>query len=205
MLIAMSINITAATVTVSFRSFPPSRLLIPPLPPLPHLLQQVLAAETTLLRKQLAEVKGQVADMQSAKFSEVEEVVYLRWVNACLRYELRNFKAQGGQVAAKELQAVRNPQSQVRGWGAGGLGGGSAMGDGGKKLTGGGDVWGDAGSGEADDGDALSANRTVAQWGGDSWHGGWGASWRGQSAPEGEQGYGGYGVCAVGLQRLLRV
>lgn len=45
------------------------------------------------------------------RFSEVEELVYLRWVNACLRFELRNYK---GMSEALTLNASLSPRSQEK-------------------------------------------------------------------------------------------
>uniref|UniRef100_A0A803QQ78 Protein CHUP1, chloroplastic n=2 Tax=Cannabis sativa TaxID=3483 RepID=A0A803QQ78_CANSA len=48
------------------------------------------------------------------RFSEVEELVYLRWVNACLRYELRNYQIPSGKVSARDLNKNLSPKSQEK-------------------------------------------------------------------------------------------
>ena len=48
------------------------------------------------------------------RFSEVEELVYLRWVNACLRFELRNYQTPSGKVSARDLNRTLSPKSQER-------------------------------------------------------------------------------------------
>jgi hypothetical protein len=56
-------------------------------------------------------VACQVEGLQMNRFSEVEELVYLRWVNACLRFELRNYK---GMSEALTLNASLSPRSQEK-------------------------------------------------------------------------------------------
>ncbi|CAK7326502.1 unnamed protein product [Dovyalis caffra] len=56
----------------------------------------------------------QVEGLQMNRFSEVEELVYLRWVNACLRYELRNYQTPSGKVSARDLNKSLSPKSQER-------------------------------------------------------------------------------------------
>ncbi|CAN6445385.1 unnamed protein product [Victoria cruziana] len=56
----------------------------------------------------------QVEGLQVNRFSEVEELVYLRWVNACLRYELRNYQTPSGKISARDLSKSLSPKSQER-------------------------------------------------------------------------------------------
>ncbi|PPD96066.1 hypothetical protein GOBAR_DD06913 [Gossypium barbadense] len=56
----------------------------------------------------------QVEGLQMNRFSEVEELVYLRWVNACLRYELRNYQTPGGKISARDLNKSLSPKSQEK-------------------------------------------------------------------------------------------
>ncbi|CAI7920987.1 unnamed protein product, partial [Closterium sp. NIES-54] len=70
--------------------------------------------EAMLLRQRVADLLRQVEGLQNSRFSEVEEVVYLRWVNACLRFELRHNKAMaGGKDSALSLNNNRSPRSQL--------------------------------------------------------------------------------------------
>lgn len=48
------------------------------------------------------------------RFSEVEELVYLRWVNACLRYELRDYQTPSGKLSARDLNKNLSPKSQEK-------------------------------------------------------------------------------------------
>ncbi|XP_057765679.1 protein CHUP1, chloroplastic isoform X1 [Salvia miltiorrhiza] len=56
----------------------------------------------------------QVEGLQMNRFSEVEELVYLRWVNACLRFELRNYQTPSGKVSARDLSKSLSPRSQEK-------------------------------------------------------------------------------------------
>ncbi|KAJ6429733.1 hypothetical protein OIU84_021185 [Salix udensis] len=53
--------------------------------------------EVNDLRRTKEDLLKQVEGLQMNRFSEVEELVYLRWVNACLRYELRNYQTPSGK------------------------------------------------------------------------------------------------------------
>ncbi|XP_076891935.1 protein CHUP1, chloroplastic-like isoform X2 [Bidens hawaiensis] len=56
----------------------------------------------------------QVEGLQMNRFSEVEELVYLRWVNACLRFELRNYETPAGKTSARDLNKNLSPRSQEK-------------------------------------------------------------------------------------------
>lgn len=56
----------------------------------------------------------QVEGLQMNRFSEVEELVYLRWVNACLRFELRNYQTPSGKISARDLSKSLSPRSQEK-------------------------------------------------------------------------------------------
>uniref|UniRef100_A0A2P2JA90 Uncharacterized protein n=1 Tax=Rhizophora mucronata TaxID=61149 RepID=A0A2P2JA90_RHIMU len=70
--------------------------------------------EVSDLRHANEDLLKQVEGLQMNRFSEVEELVYLRWVNACLRYELRNYQAPPGKVSARDLNKSLSPKSQER-------------------------------------------------------------------------------------------
>ncbi|MCO5590998.1 hypothetical protein L7F22_044974 [Adiantum nelumboides] len=50
-------------------------------------------AEILRLRSTNAELQKNVENLQTSRFNDVEEVVYLRWVNACLRHDLDIYKS----------------------------------------------------------------------------------------------------------------
>ncbi|PKA62049.1 Protein CHUP1, chloroplastic [Apostasia shenzhenica] len=70
--------------------------------------------ELNSLRHANEDLIKQVEGLQISRFSEVEELVYLRWVNACLRYELRNYQAPSGKISAQDLSKSLSPKSQER-------------------------------------------------------------------------------------------
>ncbi|EOY02159.1 hypothetical protein QUC31_013406 [Theobroma cacao] len=68
--------------------------------------------EVSNLRHANEDLLKQVEGLQMNRFSEVEELVYLRWVNACLRYELRNYQTPEGKISARDLNKSLSPKSQ---------------------------------------------------------------------------------------------
>ncbi|KAH7650606.1 Formin homology 2 domain (FH2 domain)-containing protein [Dioscorea alata] len=70
--------------------------------------------EVSKLRHSNEDLTKQVEGLQMNRFSEVEELVYLRWVNACLRYELRNFQKPAGTISARDLNKSLSPKSRER-------------------------------------------------------------------------------------------
>ncbi|XP_023541057.1 protein CHUP1, chloroplastic-like [Cucurbita pepo subsp. pepo] len=70
--------------------------------------------EVNNLRHANEDLIKQVEGLQMNRFSEVEELVYLRWVNACLRYELRNYQAPTGKLSARDLNKNLSPKSQEK-------------------------------------------------------------------------------------------
>ncbi|TKY51659.1 CHUP1 [Spatholobus suberectus] len=70
--------------------------------------------EISSLRHVNEDLLKQVEGLQMNRFSEVEELVYLRWVNACLRYELKNYQAPPGKLSARDLNTSLSPKSQEK-------------------------------------------------------------------------------------------
>ncbi|KAL8138103.1 hypothetical protein V2J09_004104 [Rumex salicifolius] len=72
--------------------------------------------EVNILRHTNEDLLKQVEGLQMNRFSEVEELVYLRWVNACLRYELANSQSQAAarKVSARDLSKSMSPRSQEK-------------------------------------------------------------------------------------------
>ena len=66
------------------------------------------------LRLENEDLRKQVEYLQMNQFSEVEELVYLRWVNACLRYELRNHKPPLGTATSLDLNKSSSPISMEK-------------------------------------------------------------------------------------------
>ncbi|XP_006657595.1 protein CHUP1, chloroplastic-like [Oryza brachyantha] len=70
--------------------------------------------EINKLRHANEDLTKQVEGLQLNRFSEVEELVYLRWVNACLRYELRDYQTPSEKISARDLNRTLSPKSQQR-------------------------------------------------------------------------------------------
>lgn len=70
--------------------------------------------EVNKLKHTNEDLLKQVEGLQMNRFSEVEELVYLRWVNACLRFELRNYETPSGKVSARDLNKNLSPRSQEK-------------------------------------------------------------------------------------------
>lgn len=70
--------------------------------------------EVNALKHANEDLSKQVEGLQMNRFSEVEELVYLRWVNACLRYELRNYQTPSGKISARDLNKSMSPKSQEK-------------------------------------------------------------------------------------------
>ncbi|KAL5225907.1 hypothetical protein ABZP36_012546 [Zizania latifolia] len=70
--------------------------------------------EINKLRHANEDLTKQVEGLQMNRFSEVEELVYLRWVNACLRYELRNYQTPSEKISARDLNKTMSPKSRER-------------------------------------------------------------------------------------------
>ncbi|XP_076956045.1 protein CHUP1, chloroplastic-like isoform X2 [Bidens hawaiensis] len=70
--------------------------------------------EVNKLKHTNEDLLKQVEGLQMNRFSEVEELVYLRWVNACLRFELRNYETPAGKTSALDLNKNLSPRSQEK-------------------------------------------------------------------------------------------
>eukprot|EP01018_Ginkgo_biloba_P000867 Gb_08786 [translate_table: standard] len=68
--------------------------------------------EESRLRHTNEDLRKQVEGLQMNRFSEVEELAHLRWVNASLRYELSNSKLPSGKRSAEDLNDCLSPKSQ---------------------------------------------------------------------------------------------
>lgn len=60
------------------------------------------------------ELVNEIGQIQIDRCADVEELVYLRWVNACLRYELRNYQPPPGKTGARDLSHTLSPDSEQK-------------------------------------------------------------------------------------------
>ncbi|KAL2493172.1 actin binding protein family [Abeliophyllum distichum] len=75
---------------------------------------QALRKESHHLRQQNEDLEKEIERLQADRCSDVEELVYLRWINACLRYELRNYKPGPGKTIASDLGKKLSPKSEEK-------------------------------------------------------------------------------------------
>lgn len=66
------------------------------------------------LRQENEDLVKEVERLQADRCTDVEELVYLRWINACLRYELRNFQPPYGKTVARDLSKSLSPRSEEK-------------------------------------------------------------------------------------------
>ncbi|XP_028794815.1 protein CHUP1, chloroplastic-like [Neltuma alba] len=76
--------------------------------------KDALKEETEHLKRENENLTKEIEQLQADRCSEVEELVYLRWVNACLRYELRNYQPPPGKTVARDLSKSLSPTSEKK-------------------------------------------------------------------------------------------
>ncbi|KAI3917630.1 hypothetical protein MKW98_021392 [Papaver atlanticum] len=64
------------------------------------------------LRKENGELVKEIDHLQKKQSEDAKEHVYYKWVNACLRYELRNHQAPRGKFLARDLSKTLSPRSE---------------------------------------------------------------------------------------------
>ncbi|XP_010545660.1 PREDICTED: protein CHUP1, chloroplastic [Tarenaya hassleriana] len=75
---------------------------------------ELLREESIRLRNENEELKRGIEQIQSDRCTDLEELVYLRWINACLRYELRNYQPPTGKTVARDLSTTLSPKSEEK-------------------------------------------------------------------------------------------
>ncbi|XP_075524331.1 protein CHUP1, chloroplastic-like [Primulina tabacum] len=75
---------------------------------------QVIKEESGRLRQQNEDLTKEIGQLQADRCTDVEELVYLRWINACLRHELRNFQPGHGKTLARDLSKTLSPKSEEK-------------------------------------------------------------------------------------------
>ncbi|WVY99433.1 hypothetical protein V8G54_025503 [Vigna mungo] len=68
--------------------------------------------ESECLKQENARLTKEIEQLYADRCSDLEELVYMRWINACLRYELRNYEAPPGKTVAKDLSRSLSPTSE---------------------------------------------------------------------------------------------
>ncbi|XP_008775426.1 protein CHUP1, chloroplastic-like isoform X2 [Phoenix dactylifera] len=75
---------------------------------------EAVLEEVYCLREENKKLAREIEQLQTNRCADVEELVYLRWINACLRYELRNYQAPPGKTAASDLSRSLSPNSEEK-------------------------------------------------------------------------------------------
>lgn len=75
---------------------------------------KALKEETRKLNEENLELSKQVEQLQSSWCADIEELVYLRWINACLRYEARNYQPEPGKTSSRDLRKTLSPKSEEK-------------------------------------------------------------------------------------------
>ncbi|PWA82601.1 actin binding protein family [Artemisia annua] len=70
--------------------------------------------ENQNLKKQNEDLSKEIEQLQTSRCADLEELVYLRWINACLRYELRNYQPGPGKATARDLSKTLSPKSEEK-------------------------------------------------------------------------------------------
>ncbi|GAV75930.1 hypothetical protein CFOL_v3_19406 [Cephalotus follicularis] len=86
------------------------------------LANSVLEDTETELLKQMSDrlsqenedLRKEIEQLQTDRCADVEELVYLRWINACLRHELRNYQPPPGKTIARDLSKTLSPKSEEK-------------------------------------------------------------------------------------------
>ncbi|KAJ1262014.1 hypothetical protein BS78_09G074400 [Paspalum vaginatum] len=87
---------------------------LPPVPKPKNSMEVKASEEADRLRQENEKLAKEVEQLQSDRFADVEELVYLKWINACLRYELRNKDAPSGKTVARDLSKTLSPKSELK-------------------------------------------------------------------------------------------
>lgn len=79
-----------------------------------HDLQVEASEEADRSREANRELMEEIEQLRADRYADAEELVYLRWVNACLRYELRNYQPPPGTTVARDLSKSLSPKSEAK-------------------------------------------------------------------------------------------
>ncbi|KAI3463293.1 hypothetical protein Pfo_019956 [Paulownia fortunei] len=73
-----------------------------------------LKEESRLLQQRNDDLTKEIEQLQADRCTDIEELVYLRWINACLRHELRNYQPGPGKTIARDLSKTLSPKSEEK-------------------------------------------------------------------------------------------
>ncbi|KAE9616179.1 hypothetical protein Lalb_Chr04g0263011 [Lupinus albus] len=66
------------------------------------------------LRQKNEGLVKEIEQLQEDRCKDLEELVYLRWINACLRHELKNYQPPPGKTVARDLSKSLSPTSEKK-------------------------------------------------------------------------------------------
>lgn len=81
---------------------------------LPSLFQIEAIEEAENLRQEVEKLTKEIEQLKTSRCADLEELVYLKWINACLRYELRDHQPVHGKALARDLSITLSPSSKER-------------------------------------------------------------------------------------------
>ncbi|PUZ64321.1 hypothetical protein GQ55_3G134400 [Panicum hallii var. hallii] len=87
---------------------------LPPVPKPKNSTEVKSLEEADRLKQENEKLTKEIEQLQSDRFADVEELVYLKWINACLRYEVRNKDAPSGKTVARDLSKTLSPKSELK-------------------------------------------------------------------------------------------
>jgi len=87
---------------------------LPPVPKPKNSTEVKSLEEADRLKQENEKLAKEIEQLQSDRFADVEELVYLKWINACLRYEVRNKDAPSGKTVARDLSKTLSPKSELK-------------------------------------------------------------------------------------------
>jgi hypothetical protein len=73
-----------------------------------------LREESDRLRQANEDLTKEIEQLKADKCTDIEELVYQRWLNACLRHELRNYQPAPGKTVARDLSKNLSPTSEKK-------------------------------------------------------------------------------------------
>ncbi|KAG8388382.1 hypothetical protein BUALT_Bualt02G0120100 [Buddleja alternifolia] len=73
---------------------------------------QELKEKSNLLKQQNADLTKEIERLQDDHCKDMEELVYLRWINACLRYELKKHQPDPSKNVYRDVSKKVSPKSE---------------------------------------------------------------------------------------------
>ncbi|KAL6608327.1 hypothetical protein ACP70R_041390 [Stipagrostis hirtigluma subsp. patula] len=87
---------------------------LPPVPKPKNSMEVKASEDADRVRQENERLTKEIEQLKSDRFADVEELVYLKWINACLRYEVRNKDAPSGKTVARDLSKTLSPKSELK-------------------------------------------------------------------------------------------